>query len=153
MYTHVWLFVTLWTVACQAPLSMNWILQARILEWVAVPFSRESSQSTDWTRVSCLLHWQAGSLVLAPPGKPEYSAIKKNENEIMSCAAMWMDLKMIILSKLSQAEKTTIWHHLYVDSKKEYKWTYLQTTYKPKYRLFISAQIHRHHLVLFFFFF
>ena len=32
-FTCVWLFVTLWTVACQAPLSMR-ILQARILEWV-----------------------------------------------------------------------------------------------------------------------
>ena len=29
-------------VACQAPLSMG-ILQARILEWVAMPFSRGSS--------------------------------------------------------------------------------------------------------------
>ena len=32
-FSHVWLFVTLWTVTCQAPLSMR-ILQARILEWV-----------------------------------------------------------------------------------------------------------------------
>ena len=30
------------------------ILQARILEWVAFPFSRESSQPTDWTQVSCI---------------------------------------------------------------------------------------------------
>ena len=30
------LFATLWTVACQAPLSKR-ILQARILEWVAMP--------------------------------------------------------------------------------------------------------------------
>ena len=30
-FSHVWLFATLWTVACQAPLSMG-ILQARILE-------------------------------------------------------------------------------------------------------------------------
>ena len=35
------LFATPWTVAHQAPLSM--ILQARILEWVAISFSRESS--------------------------------------------------------------------------------------------------------------
>ena len=35
-----------WTVAHQAPLSMG-ILQARILEWVAIPFSRESSQPRD----------------------------------------------------------------------------------------------------------
>ena len=32
--------VTPWTVACQAPLSMG-ILQVRILEWVAISFSRE----------------------------------------------------------------------------------------------------------------
>ena len=35
--------MTQWTVACQAPLSMG-ILQASILEWVAMPFSRGSSQ-------------------------------------------------------------------------------------------------------------
>ena len=45
------LFATLWTVALQAPLSMG-ILQARILEWVAVPSSRGSSLSRDWTCVS-----------------------------------------------------------------------------------------------------
>ena len=30
------------------------ILQARILEWVAIPFSRGSSQPRDWTQVSCI---------------------------------------------------------------------------------------------------
>ena len=39
----VQLFVTPWTVACQARLSMG-ILQVRILEWVAMPSSRGSSQ-------------------------------------------------------------------------------------------------------------
>ena len=39
------------TVARQAPLSMG-ILQARILEWVAMPSSRGSSQARDRTRVS-----------------------------------------------------------------------------------------------------
>ena len=32
--------------------SVHEILQARILEWVAVPFSRESSQPRDGTQVS-----------------------------------------------------------------------------------------------------
>ena len=41
-----------WTAAQQAPLSIR-ILQARILEWVAIPFSRGSSQHRDWTQVSC----------------------------------------------------------------------------------------------------
>ena len=35
--SHVRLFVTPWTVAHQAPLSMG-ILQARLQEWVAVSF-------------------------------------------------------------------------------------------------------------------
>ena len=36
--SHVQLFVTQWTVARQAPLSVG-IPQARILEWVAISFS------------------------------------------------------------------------------------------------------------------
>jgi len=36
-----------------APLSMG-ILQARILEWVAMPSSRGSSQHRYWTQVSCI---------------------------------------------------------------------------------------------------
>ena len=47
--SHVWLFAAPWTVAHQAPLSMG-ILQARILEWVAMPSSRGSSQPRDWTQ-------------------------------------------------------------------------------------------------------
>ena len=34
--------------------TVHGILQARILEWVAVPFSRGSYQSKDWTQVSCI---------------------------------------------------------------------------------------------------
>ena len=37
-FSHVQLCATLWTVARQAPPSMG-ILQARIPEWVAIPFS------------------------------------------------------------------------------------------------------------------
>ena len=48
--------VTPWTIACQAPLSMG-ILQARILEWVAMPSSRGSSQLRDQTQVSCIGRW------------------------------------------------------------------------------------------------
>ena len=33
--------------------SVHWILQAKILEWVVIPFSREFSQPSHWTRVSC----------------------------------------------------------------------------------------------------
>ena len=49
-YIHAQLIATPWTVACQAPLSMG-ILQEIILEWVAMPFSRGSSQPRDQTQV------------------------------------------------------------------------------------------------------
>ena len=51
--------------------SVHRILQARIPEWVVMPSSRGSSLSRDQTCVSLrLLHWQACSLPLAPPGMP-----------------------------------------------------------------------------------
>ena len=70
-FSRVQLFTTLWTVARQAPLSMG-ILQAKTLEWVAMPSSRGSSWPRDRTCISHihLLHWQAGSLPLVLPGKP-----------------------------------------------------------------------------------
>ena len=55
-FSHVRLFVTPWTVACQTPLSMG-ILQARILEWIAICFSKGSSQPGDWIHILLqLLH-------------------------------------------------------------------------------------------------
>ena len=57
-------------VHCSLPgFSVHGILQARILEWVAMPSSRESSQGSNLCLLS-LLHWQAVSLPLVPPGKP-----------------------------------------------------------------------------------
>ena len=44
--------------------SVHGILQTRVMEWVALPSSRGSSWCRNQTRVSCLLHWQAGSLPL-----------------------------------------------------------------------------------------
>jgi len=42
-------------VDCSPPgSSTHGILQARILEWVAISFFRESSQPRDWTQVSCI---------------------------------------------------------------------------------------------------
>ena len=50
--------------------SVHEILQARILEWVAMPSFRRSSQLRDQTHISCLLLWQLGSLPQVPPVKP-----------------------------------------------------------------------------------
>ena len=48
MLSCVRFFVTSWTVAHHG------ILQARVLEWVDIPFSRRSSQPRDQTQVSCI---------------------------------------------------------------------------------------------------
>ena len=55
------------TVAHQAPLSMG-TLQARILEWVAMPSSRGSSQLRSPTS-------QVDSLPSEPPGKPRNTGV------------------------------------------------------------------------------
>ena len=58
---------TPWTVWSLPDSSVHWILQARILECVAIPFSRGSSWPRNWTRVSCI----AGRFLPAElPGKP-----------------------------------------------------------------------------------
>ena len=47
--------------------SARGISQARILEWVAIPFSRASSWPRDWTRVSCI---RSEFFTIEPWGKP-----------------------------------------------------------------------------------
>ena len=46
-----------WTLLSRVQLfvTVRGILQARILEWVAIPFSRGSSQPLDRTRISCIV--------------------------------------------------------------------------------------------------
>ena len=57
---------------CSPPASsVHGILQARMLEWVARPYSKGSSQPRDWICISYVdSHRQVGSLPLMPPGKP-----------------------------------------------------------------------------------
>ena len=66
-FSHVQLCETLWTVACQAPLSMGFsrhevdchaLIQGIFLAQGLNPC------------LLCLPNWQAGSLPLAPPEKP-----------------------------------------------------------------------------------
>ena len=58
-FSWVQLFATPWTIAHQAPLSMEFSRQE--YWWVAIPSSRGSSPPRH------LQHWQADSLPLAPP--------------------------------------------------------------------------------------
>ena len=78
---------------CSPPVSVQGVLQARILQWVAIPFSRRSSQPRDQTHVSYIEG--RFSTVLATRGVDSLgydSAIKK---ELMPSTAPQMDLQIV----------------------------------------------------------
>ena len=68
--------------------TVHGILQARILEWVAFPFSRGSPQPRDRTQVSHIAALQADSLPAEPQGKlpptPQQKEKKKLESKGLS---------------------------------------------------------------------
>ena len=69
-FSHVWLCDPMDNRPPSS--SVHGILQAKIPEYVAMPSSRRCSQLREGSNPSllCLLHWQVGSSLLAPPGKP-----------------------------------------------------------------------------------
>ena len=65
----IWPFVTPWTLCSPPGFFVHGISQARILKCVATSFSRGSSQSRDWTCISCT----AGRYFTTEPSeKPVY---------------------------------------------------------------------------------
>ena len=64
-FSHVQLFATPWSVAHQTPLSMGFSRQE---DWSGLPCPPPGSFPTQGSdlSLSCLLHWQASSLPLAP---------------------------------------------------------------------------------------
>ena len=66
-FSRVQLFVTLWTVACQAPLLMGSPGKNTGVGCLALLQGIFQTQTLN-PFLLCLLHWQADSLPLAPPG-------------------------------------------------------------------------------------
>ena len=60
-FSHVQLFATLWTIACQAPLSMEFPRQGY---WSALPFLSPGNPRIN----PCPLHWQVDSLLVIHQG-------------------------------------------------------------------------------------
>ena len=71
-FSHVWLFAILWTVVCQAPLSMGFSRQEY---WSGLPCLPPGDLPGPGIEPGLLhlLHWQEGSSQLAPPQKPSLS--------------------------------------------------------------------------------
>ena len=64
----------------QSGSSIHGLLQARIVKWVAAPFSRRSSQSRDWTQVSCI----AGEFFTIWATREAHSMTKRYRNSLLS---------------------------------------------------------------------
>ena len=89
--------------------SVHRILQARILEWVAISFSRASSWPKDWTQVSCI----AGRFftVWATQGSPLGSAL--NICQILDhCRAR--QIRTFRCPGLSFASRLSLWRSLLI---------------------------------------
>ena len=79
-FSPVQLFAAPWTVAYQAPLSTG-IPQTRILEWVAMPFSRGSSGPRDQISYVSWIDRQ----ILLPPGKPPVGKLPLKSEGLWTC--------------------------------------------------------------------
>ena len=85
--SHIWFFATPWTVAHQAPLSMEFSRQEY---WIEVGCRAPlqgifPTQGSD-LHLLRLLHWQVGCLPLVPPRKPkaQFERLKKNRVSFQS---------------------------------------------------------------------
>ena len=63
-FSHFWLCATLWTAACQTPLSMGFSRQEY---WSGLPPENLLNPGIELVSLNVYMHWQAGSLPLAPP--------------------------------------------------------------------------------------
>ena len=102
--SRVRLSATPWTVAS----SVQGILQARILEWVAISFSRGSSRPRIKPRSPAL---EANALTSEPPGKPQLSLKNRSCPFSVMIDHMFRNNKVGVLSvnslkKLSWCDQT-----------------------------------------------
>ena len=113
--------------------SVHGILQARILKWAAIPFSRGSSQSMDQTHVSyiylCLISvlarrlfttratWEANTLVISCP---------KLDNVVLQ-SAVWLSLGELVRNTLRFS--SCLWYQNLHFNKISRDWIHLNLRY------------------------
>ena len=102
-----WLCPTLCDpVDCSPPgSSVYGILQARILEWVAISFSRASSWFRDWTQVSCLA---GGFFTPEPPRKP-YALVDAPLDNVLWPCFLFHGLSFIEIISVCSGEISPHW--------------------------------------------
>ena len=94
---------------CRLPgSSVHGIFQARILEWVAISFSRRSSWPRDWTQVSCIVGrcftiWATREV----PGWESW-AIKNAEHQRINAFKLWCWRRLLRVSWTARRSNQTI---------------------------------------------
>ena len=84
-FSCVQLFATLWTVVCQAPLSVGFFRQDTGVGCHAFLQGIFPTQGLN-PHLLCFLHWQAGSLPLESLGKPIWCVRHHNKKQGDGCA-------------------------------------------------------------------
>ena len=83
---------SLWPHGCNPPgSSAHGIFQARILEWVAISYSRGSSRSTDWTQVS-RVSWITRRILY------QFSSVQFSRSVVSNSATPWIAARQASLS-------------------------------------------------------
>ena len=101
VFSHIWLFVTPWTGACQAP--DPGIILARIMVQVAISFSKGSTQPKDQTCVSCDSCIIGGFFTTKPQGKPSFLSL--------NCYYIIIQISICVLTKSFLANQETGWRY------------------------------------------
>ena len=83
--------------------SVPGILQARILEWVAISFFRESSQPRNWT---LSLHWRQTLYLLSHQGSPNVNKVDSKGHEHMNSTA---GTQLVLIPFASGPMKAFFW--------------------------------------------
>ena len=120
--TNIIIFVLVRSTPCDSMdcspsgFSVHGILQARLQEWVAIPFSRGSSRPRDRTCLLDLLHWQVDSWPWAPPGKPLLSVAFDNLLEYKFKLSLGFSLKILNKTfKIMFSLKRKMWSRCIVE--------------------------------------
>ena len=88
------------------------IFQARILEWVAMPFSRGSSWPRDQTHISWISCFAGRFFAIEPPGKPKLDPYLMPYSKANSTLNKLLSVEEKILKTFRRKYKLYLWHSI-----------------------------------------
>ena len=143
MHSLIQLSATPWSVAHQAPLSIEFSRQ-EYWRWVAISYSRGSSWQRDQTSVSS--HWRAGSLPLNHLGSPqeEYSLTSNlfhpQSKNLSVC--WWLLCQQDLAWHCSWSSATIILEHLATKEVKQGEKCDFRPPFMKPFGRFHSVKVH-----------